>query len=154
MRLDTGVFDASPLIALHQIGHLALPRSLFDQSLVPSTVAGEVAPSVGTLPDWIDVRDDFVVLELPQTLDAGELAAISLAVQISADVVALDDLAGGMMAADLGLTTTGSLGLLVKAKAAGLIDEVRPLMDAMIAHGLYASDTLYRQILAIAGEPA
>lgn len=152
MTSGIAVFDASPLIALHQIGHLALPHSLFLQSLVPPIVAAEVAPSLGTVPDWIDVRADFAVLSLARDLDAGELAAISLAMRVSADFVVLDDLAGRLTAAELGLTTVGSLGLLVRAKANGLIDEVRPLMDAMIVHGLYTGEGLYRLILSIAGE--
>ena len=93
-----------------------------------------------------------VLLELSRALDAGDLAAVSLAVRVSADVVVLDDLAGRMMATELGPTPVGSLGLLVRAKASGLIVEVRPLMDAMISYGLYTSDELYRRILAIAGE--
>lgn len=152
MISGVAVFDASPLIALNQIGHLALPRSLFSQSLVTPIVAEEVAPSLGSLPDWIGVRDDAVLLELSRALDAGDLAAVSLAVRVSADVVVLDDLAGRMMATELGLIPVGSLGLLVRAKASGLIVEVRPLMDAMISYGLYTSDELYRRILAIAGE--
>ncbi len=113
---------------------------------------GEVAPSLGTVPDWIDVRADFAALSLARDLDAGELAAISLAMRVSADFVVPDDLAGRLTAAALGLTTVGSLGLLVRAKANGPIDEVRPLMDAMIADGLYTGEGLYRLILSIAGE--
>lgn len=66
--------------------------------------------------------------------------------------VVLDDLAGRTMAAELGLVSVGSFGLLVRAKQSGFISEVRPLMEAMISHGNYASDELYRRILSLAGE--
>jgi len=87
-----------------------------------------------------------------RNLGSGERAAIALAIQLSADFVVLDDLDARSSATDFGLTVIGSLGLLVRAKRSGLIDEVRPLADAMISHGLYASEALYRRILAIADE--
>jgi predicted nucleic acid-binding protein len=71
---------------------------------------------------------------------------------VSADVVVLDDLAGRTMAAELGLVAVGSFGLLVRAKRSGLISEVRPLMEAMMRHGNFTSDALYRHILSLAGE--
>ena len=152
MTSGTAVFDASPLIAFRQIDQFDLLRNLFREILVPTVVAHEVAPSLGALPVWIHVQHEFPIPAWPRKLDAGEQAAIALAMHVSADVVALDDLAGRLMAKDLGMTAIGSFGLLVRAKRSGLIGDVRPLMDAMMSHGLYASDELYRQILSISGE--
>jgi predicted nucleic acid-binding protein len=50
------------------------------------------------------------------------------------------------------LTVVGSLGLLVRARDHGLIGRVRPIMDQMIARGLYATEQLYQEILLAAGE--
>lgn len=152
MSADTAVYDASPLIVFHQVGQLDLLRALFDHAYVPTAVAGEVAPSVGVLPSWIEVHPVFTSPAISPLLHAGERAAISLAVQLGADFVILDDLAGRKAAERMGLAATGSLGLLVRAKRDGVIREVNPLMDAMIAAGLFVSDALYRQILSIAGE--
>lgn len=152
MTDDVAVFDATPLIAFHQIGQLQLVRRLFGQTLAPTIVANEVQPTLGALPPWIEVR---VVREMPtfrRKIDSGERAAISLARQCSADFVILDDLAGRLLAAELGLTVSGSLGLLVRAKRRGLIREVRPMMDEMIANGLYTSARLRRAILELAHE--
>jgi predicted nucleic acid-binding protein len=152
MTDDVAVFDATPLIAFHQVGQLELVRRLFSHTLAPAIVANEVRPSFGALPPWIDVRE---IREMPtfwRKIDSGERAAISLAMQLSADFVILDDLAGRLMAAELGLTVSGSLGLLVRAKRHGLLREVRPVMDEMIANGLYTSDRLRREILALADE--
>jgi predicted nucleic acid-binding protein len=71
---------------------------------------------------------------------------------LSADFVVLDDLDARTSAIELDLTLIGSLGLLVRAKERGLIDEVRRLMDQMIANDLFVSWQLYRDILEIAGE--
>lgn len=87
-------------------------------------------------------------------LGLGEREALALAVSLDADFIVLDDRRARKAAEDLGLTMIGSLGLLVEAKRREFNSEVRPLMDAMISHGLYASERLYRQILFIAGEAA
>jgi hypothetical protein len=51
------IADASPLIALHQIGQISLIERLFDRILIPSAVAREVSPSLPSLPAWIMARD-------------------------------------------------------------------------------------------------
>ncbi len=51
------IADASPLIALDQIGQISLIKHLFGQILIPSAVAREVSPSLPTLPAWIMTRD-------------------------------------------------------------------------------------------------
>jgi predicted nucleic acid-binding protein len=47
------VSNASPLIALEQMGCLHLLEQLFGKILVPPAVAREVAPTV-TLPAWVE----------------------------------------------------------------------------------------------------
>src|SRR5437867_2105725 len=49
------VSNASPIIALDEIGRLSLMQQLFGTVLIPPAVAVEVAPSV-TLPPWIEQR--------------------------------------------------------------------------------------------------
>ena len=152
MNRDLAVLDASPLISFQQIGRLDLLRGVFDRAVVPPEVAREAAPSLGALPSWIEVRRAAAVPSFSRMLGAGEQAAIALALELAADFIALDDLSARVTATELDLTVIGSLGLLVRAKERGLIGEVRPLMDAMISHGLYASDERRRLILLVAGE--
>jgi predicted nucleic acid-binding protein len=146
------VLDASPLIAFQQVDHLELLRGVFDRAFVPPEVAREAAPSLGALPSWIEVRRAAAAPPLSRMLGPGERAAIALAFELSADFIALDDLSARVAATEFDLTVIGSLGLLVRAKERGLISEVRPLMEGMISHGLYASDELRRLILSVAGE--
>jgi predicted nucleic acid-binding protein len=49
------VADASPLIALHQIGEFRLLRALFTELIVPPAVAREIIPSVPTV-SWVVER--------------------------------------------------------------------------------------------------
>jgi hypothetical protein len=146
------VFDAGPLIAFHQVDRLELLDDLFDRVVAPSAVVDEVAPSLPKLPGWVEIGHVCVFPGLPQNLGAGESAAIALATQLTADFVVLDDKRARAAATRLGFTIIGTLGLLVRAKRAGLIPKVRPLMDAMISSGFFADDAVQRHILAIAGE--
>lgn len=152
MSSEIAVFDAGPLIAFHQVDRLELLVDLFDRVVAPSAVVDEVAPSLPMLPGWVEIGHGCVFPGLPQNLGAGESAAIALATQLTADFVVLDDKRARAAATRLGFTIIGTLGLLVRAKRAGLIPNVRPLMDAMVSSGFFADDAVQRHVLAIAGE--
>jgi predicted nucleic acid-binding protein len=115
-------------------------------------VEQEVAPSVGALPSWVRVIESGPIPALPDSLGDGEREAITLATRLSAERLVIDDLPGRRAATNLGLNIIGTLGLLVRARDRGVIEAVRPEMDAVIANGLYVSDVLYWQFLALAGE--
>jgi len=46
----------------------------------------------------------------------------------------------------------GTLGILLRARRAGLILSVRPLLDALIAEGFRIDADLYQEVLNLAGE--
>jgi predicted nucleic acid-binding protein len=140
------------LISLVQVDRLELLRVVFRDVAVPPAVAREVAPSVGDLPSWIHEIALGPIPELPNPLGEGEREAIALAIALSANRLVIDDLPGRRAATNLGLKIIGTLGVLVRARSRGAIEAVRPEMDAVIANGLYVSDDVYWQILAIAGE--
>lgn len=152
MTSRLAVLDASPLIAFHQIGRLDLVRHVYDTVIVPPAVSHEIAPSLGTLPSWVQVTRPALIPTMLLDLDPGEQEAIALAVQLDADVIVLDDLAARRAATRMGLTLTGSAGLLVRAQRLGLLEVVRPDLDAMIANGLFISESLYRDVLQSLGE--
>ncbi len=79
------VADASPLIALQQIGMLDLLRSEFGEVVVPPAVAREIRPSVPSLP-WITERplgQPLASRVLRASLGPGESEALSLAVELT-----------------------------------------------------------------------
>lgn len=75
-----------------------------------------------------------------------------MAQEQEADLVILDDNAAKKTARYLGLPVTGTLGVLVKAKRMGIIEEVRPLLAEMRKNGFYLSSTVERMVLEQAGE--
>lgn len=145
------------------MGLLRVLPSLFGRVLIPPGVVGELAtPPAGLIVvtpadlPFADVRapvDQVRVGALKAELDAGEAEALALALEVRADLVLIDESAGRAAAASLGLTYTGALGLLVRSKRAGLITEVRPLLDSL-QHGLrfFMDEPLRRLILQLAGE--
>jgi len=127
------VSDASPLIALQQIDELKLLRGLFGEVIIPPAVAREVASL--SLPPWVKARS----LQQPMagdilhaSLGAGESEAISLAQEIHANWLLLDERAGRRLAQALGLRVAGTLGLLNRAKEKGLLAAVRPHVETLV----------------------
>jgi predicted nucleic acid-binding protein len=80
-------------------------------------------------------------------LDEGELAALSLALQRGAAVL-IDELRGRTVAAQLGLTVVGTLGLLLMARERGLVGSLRPMVELLQRGGYFLSTRLIDQVLA------
>ena len=155
MTVDVTVCDASPLIVFHQIGRLELARAVLDNVVIPPAVASEIAPTLGVPPSWVQISSSsFVHNPMPwwSSLDPGEIEAIALALDLSANLVVLDDRPARRAAQLLGLNVVGSVGVLLQAHQTGLIGTVRPDLDAMIEAGFHLSRALYEEILAIAEE--
>lgn len=85
-------------------------------------------------------------------LGEGESAVISHAVRHRGATAVLDDRAARACAAALGVETRGTLGLLVLAKRAGVLSEIRPAIDALLAAGYYLGPALVDIVLADANE--
>jgi uncharacterized protein len=152
---NVAVADASPLIALEQVGHLWVLGGMFGRLLLPPYVASEVAPTIPSPPPWLerwDRIDDPAAFVGLEGLDPGEREAIAVARVEQARYVLLDDRPARRRAEALGFTVIGALGLLVRAKRLGRIARVKPLADEMRSHGFYASSVVYRAVLARAGE--
>jgi predicted nucleic acid-binding protein len=149
------VSNASALIALVQIGRLDLLSHLFSRVVIPPEVARETAPSLAVRPAWIVT----VALQRPLdprllavTLDPGERETIGLAMELAAPWVVLDERRARRAAEALGLPVVGTVGLLIRAKRRGLLQAVRPSLDALIASGFFVGPGLYRSALAAVGE--
>jgi predicted nucleic acid-binding protein len=85
-------------------------------------------------------------------LHSGEREAIGLALQTDAEWVVLDDEAARRLALSLGLPVTGTLGVLILAKRAGILPAVHPLLEALIAADFRIDARLRGWVLRNAGE--
>lgn len=93
------VSDTSPLNYLLLINHIALLAQLYKQVVIPNAVYIEMlnpgAPElvsewVSALPSWAEVRSASS-LETTLRLGTGESEAISLALELKADVLLMDE---------------------------------------------------------------
>jgi predicted nucleic acid-binding protein len=161
----TVVANSGPLIAFAVIGQFDLLRQVYGGLRIPQAVYDEVVVQGAGQPgaaevrgaNWIQVeavQDTRRVgqLQIQQGLHAGECEAIVLATEQQADVVLLDDKDARTIAQQAGLKVVGSAGVLVAAKRGGLIPEVRPLLDAMIAQGVRIAPGVRLAALRLAGE--
>lgn len=157
------VADAGPLIALAKLELLDIPSRIFGQILVPQTVLEECREQVYSRDAMligeavnnglIEVRADVSwPLELGEPrLDAGELAALAMALQFHAGLL-IDEARGRREAVKLGIKVVGVCGLLLFAKREGWVAEVAPLLDRLRISGYYISPALRESVLLQSGE--
>lgn len=157
------VADTSVLLNLCRVQQAELLRGLFHEIIIPPEVATEferLAANVSrfqglALPVWIHQQSATTVppLSAATGLDPGESAALSLAFEIHADAILIDERRGHQAALRLGLKTIGLLGILIQAKSAGLLLEIRPVLDRLHRDaGFWLSVELRDRVLQIAGE--
>ena len=127
------IADTGPINYLLLIGHIEILPTLFEKVTLPSAVSDELMhpdtpPSVrhwsADLPGWVEVRhtrSHLTDVSLAE-LGAGETAAITLAAELNADLLLMDDRRGVIAALRRGLTVTGTMGLLARAAKGGIID--------------------------------
>ncbi len=61
--------------------------------------------------------------------DKGESSALALALETPDSTVILDDYKARKIAAQLGITYTGTIGVIIKAKLKGIIPSIKPLLE-------------------------
>lgn len=154
MNLSSVVSNASPIIALAQIGYLDFLAQIFQTVIIPPAVATEISPSV-IRPPWIELQNLSQPIG-PQILRAslgpGESETISLALEMNAGLVILDERAGRRLAHSLGLPVIGTLGVLLNAKRRGLLTSIKPCLDQLLEFDFHISPALYDRILQDANE--
>ena len=154
------VCDTSPLIKLAGVGLLDLLPHLYGTIWIAPEVRAEYQvkalasePSLDHLP-WLVVTPVVVerALSTMRNFGAGEAATISLASASRARAVILDDRLGRRVATERQLPIVGTMGVLLRAKRAGLVGAIAPIVDSMIAQGRHISPALRAQILHAADE--
>lgn len=76
---------------------------------------------------------DWALLPLVTELGAGEREALVIAVENPDSLVLLDDALARRYARILSISFTGTLGVLLKAKQAGYLSAVKPILDQLDA---------------------
>ncbi len=146
------ISDTSCLVILDKLNAFNLLHQLYPQVVTTPEVAREYGTG---LPDWITIqapKDTALVEAFKESVDPGEASAIALAMEIGHAMLIVDDRKGRSLANRMELNFMGSVGLLLKAKAQGLIPLIRPYTDRMLQTDFRVSRALIDYALEQAGE--
>ena len=151
------VADTSPVCYLIVIEAIELLPHLYTRVVLPPEVVAELNdPSApievqhwaSKLPKWIDVVSAKVTADsLDQIIDPGEAAAIRVAVQISADLILIDDFDAREVAESRGLKFAGTIGILESAAARDLVD-LRTAVEKLLRTNFRINPQLKKHALA------
>lgn len=125
----TIISDTSCFIILSKIEKLDLLKSVYGQIITTSDIVEEFGEK---LPDWViveNVSDKSRQRILELQIDRGESSAIALALEIQNSTLILDDFKARKIAQQLGISFTGTIGVIIKAKLNGIIPSIKPYLE-------------------------
>lgn len=125
----TIISDTSCLIILTNIGELELLHKVYGQIITTVEIATEYGEP---LPEWIEiatVKDKYSQQILEIQIDKGESSAIALALEMPNSTIILDDYKARKIAEQLGITYTGTIGVIIKAKLKEIIPSIKPFLE-------------------------
>lgn len=158
---ETWVVNASPLILLAKVGQLALIEKLSPGFIIPTAVVAEILAGPDDDPARKHLESDWGRRITPSAisssiiewgLGAGESSVLAVALEMAPAIAVLDDAAARAAAASLGIHLIGSIGVIIRAKHAGLLNQVKPVLSDLQQAGLFLDSTLIQKALNLAGE--
>jgi predicted nucleic acid-binding protein len=123
---------------------------MYSQVIIPPQVQKEFGLSFA----WLIVKNPQnigMVNSLKLMVDDGESEAIALAYELGYRLV-VDDKQARNIAKRLDIEIIGTVGILVKAKQLGLIDQLLTILEALENKGFYLSQSLKTEALILVGE--
>jgi predicted nucleic acid-binding protein len=135
------VADTSPFIGLLKINHLDVLPRLYGAVAIPTEVAAELSDAkrpadvrafIASPPAWLTVCSPSTLEDIPD-IDAGERAAISLARELKADILLIDERTGREAAIARNIRTLRTTALLLDAAKAGVVSDLRAAYEKLAA---------------------
>jgi predicted nucleic acid-binding protein len=157
------VINTTPIISLiAATGSLDMLPLLYSRVWVPFEVCREIqaggvdgfAITEFERTDWLHKQDKPVSVSslLQNSLDVGEAAVIQLALLQGIPLVAIDETVGRRFARLSGLTVTGSIGILLRAKKLGYPLSMMEAVRRMRQRGIWLGDKVVEFALREARE--
>ena len=139
-----------------------LLEGFYSRTLIPPAVVVELKrgreigidlPDAARLP-WVKIQAPTGLGQavVAAGLDAGETEVLALGLQVPGSVVIVDERLGRFYAEAFQLEFTGTLGVLLRAKAEGRIPRIGPLLDELNLLGFRLSARTRVAVLKQAGE--
>lgn len=154
--------NASPLIFLARAGLIDFLQLLGPEIVVPEAVAIEIQRrgltdvTVKAIANtaWLAVTQTLPIPPQIQSwgLGAGESSVLSWGYAHPGTEIILDDLPARRCAAAFNIPVRGTLGLVLIAKQRGIIPAARPVLMQLRQGGMFLSDKVMDQALALVNE--
>jgi len=152
------IADSSALVALSVVDKLDVLEQLFGEVYVPRAVYEELSKENKAESYKLKNYCKNKVLDIQSktnfniSLGQGESEAIVLYREQNADFLLCDDKKAKKFAQNFGLNVIGSLGILLKAKEAGVISEISPLVELLKNSRIFIDNRTFELVLKMAGE--
>ncbi|MDE6714558.1 MAG: DUF3368 domain-containing protein [Lachnospiraceae bacterium] len=155
------VSDTTPIISLMKAGQLELLQKLFGVVYIPEAVYRELTENEtfsGEVKiiqacefiyvEEVDNEKSVIILRNFTGLDAGESEAIILADEKHSDVLLMDEHKGRQVAKKMGITITGTIGILIQAFDEGMLmkEDVERCIEWLKESGIRISEKLYHKL--------
>lgn len=135
---------------------------MYTEIMIPAAVYREVTEKEDSAcqqlkktGEWIhvqEIKDHSEKKMYRAKLHDGEVEVMILCKEENADLAIIDENAAKKTAKYLGITVTGTLGVLIKAKQQGFINEIRPIVSELKSNGFYVSRQVEEMVLKYAAE--
>jgi predicted nucleic acid-binding protein len=159
------VCNTSPISNLASIGRLDLLPAQFAQVWIPRAVANELSAHPDSAAKvliqsalnagWLQIQsveESASLKMLRAQLHIGEAEAIALALSNKAGKVLIDEKEGRRIAIQCGISVTGVLGILLRAKLMGQIEYIQPEIEKLRSvAGFYIAPSLSAKVLRMSG---
>ena len=156
------ISDTTPIISLLKADQLDLLEKLFHEVVIPKAVYSELISNIKFqdeaqvikkcpfifVEEVIDTKSVDIFRRVTG-LDAGESEAIVMADEKKADLLLMDERKGRIVAKQMGLTITDTVGILLQSFDEEFLnaDEIRESISKLKECGIRISDSLYDLIL-------
>jgi uncharacterized protein len=154
------VADSSALIALAVCDGLDVILQVYDDLRIPEAVYEEIVAPEKPHSDALGafLADRVVNVNLSRWvvtaggLGRGEIEAMALYKQLSADALLIDDRRARVIAEHNQIECIGALGLLLIAKQRGKVGTIAPYVNRLRQSAIFYGDDLLNKVLKLAGE--
>lgn len=155
--------NTTPISNLIQLDLIGMLEKLFGEVTIPEAVGTELDEGDEFLGNWrkkcsgiikiVAVQPDPIIEQLLLNLHFGEAEALALAVRQRATIFLCDDMDARKIAHIHEIKVAGTLGILLKGKLSGYVDEISPYLENLRNNlHFWFTDELYNEIKAIAEE--
>lgn len=158
------ISDTTPIITLIKINRIDLLEKLFGEVFIPEAVFHELTTNnafadeaeIVKASSFLKVKtvqnqQSLSILQAVSGLDDGESEAIILAGELGSDALIIDERKGRKIAQKLGITITGTIGILIQAHNENMIstENAKLYLEQLKNSNIRLSEALIQEALSM-----